>query len=119
MILCLMMILGGGGAVPHYQMVELNHYQPDKSKPPCFSQLIIWEYSPEYRRWHAEGWVLVNDRPYSQTRVAGRHHFWFYAKDGKQCHITANRFRETVTAKDPERENNRLYPPEYRHSVFR
>lgn len=90
-------------------LVEINHYAPAGCSG--FTQVIAWDWSPEHRRWHAQQWAIVVawERVKSAVRFSG---------DGVEAEIGSRLFRETWTAADPERENQKLFPCENRRKVW-
>jgi hypothetical protein len=91
-------------------LIELNHVQFDHGGG--FSQVILWTWSPDYRRYDSVGWYLVDVQkletlPYKKgDRWIAKH------CDGKNyiLQFDAGIFRETRTKHDPERENRKLRP---------
>ena len=91
-------------------LIEINHYRPECGGG--FDQIIAWDWSPEYRRWHAQQWVIVRDWQRAGRVVSGE-------GDGASVRVSARLFRETWTQHDPERENQKLFPIEFRRVVWR
>ena len=90
-------------------LVEVNHYAPVGCNG--FTQLIAWDWSPEFRRWHAQQWLILTE----WSRVGNT--VWC-AGDGVEVRIGSRLFRETWTVTDPERDNQKLFPSEYRRKVW-
>ena len=90
-------------------LVEVNHYAPDGGNG--FTQVIAWDWCPQYNRWHCQQWAIVED----WSRAGGVVRF---VGDGVERTIGSRLFRETWTATDPERENQRLFPTDLRRKVW-
>jgi len=113
----LAVVLGAAGAIGgesrladgRCDMVEINHYTPDGCNG--FTQLIAWDWSPEYRRWHAQQWLIL-------TGWSRRGDVVSCIGDGVELRIRSRLFRETWTTKDPERENQVLFPSSERRKVW-
>jgi len=90
-------------------LIEINHYQPDDGSG--FTQLIAWDWSPEYCRWHAQQWLIVLNWQRVGVVVSG-------SGDGTRVRLSSRLFRETWTVVDPERENQVLFPTNERRRVW-
>lgn len=113
--------LGIGRPAPTTDMVELNHYIDGEDKH-HYSQLIFWQYSPEYRRFHAHGWVLVDSDSslfVDRYSMPGKIVVTWLDRDSKKKRIVSKNFRQTETKYDPERGNHRLFPVEFRVDIFK
>lgn len=107
----LLSVVGGASRIADARcdMVEINHYAPTCGNG--FVQLIAWDWCPQYRRWHAQQWLILAewDMVGNTVRCVG---------DGVEV-IVAGRFvRETWTTVDPERENQVLFPSDLRRKVW-
>ncbi len=94
-------------------LIELNH-KLSESGAHQFDQVILWKWSPDYRRFNVQHWFIPRD-PSEYPAKAGELYqcFGFY-HDQKRILIRSKMFRETWTTHDPERENTRLFPTELR-----
>ena len=101
---------GSGQGTPRCDLVEINHYMPECGNG--FVQLIAWDWSPDYCRWHAQQWLIVRDWQRVGVVVIGE-------GDGTSVRVSARLFRETWTQHDPERENQKLFPINERRVVWR
>lgn len=90
-------------------MIEINHYMPDSGDG--FKQVIAWDWSPDYRRWHAQQWLIL-------TEWSRRGDVVSCAGDGVELRIRSSLFRETWTQHDPERENQKFFPCGERRKVW-
>jgi hypothetical protein len=98
------------GKIARCDLVEINHYCPDGSEQ--FVQAIAWDWSPQYRRYDVQQWVLVSNW---RTVPGG---IVIIAANGDAIHIRSSCLRETWTEKDPERENLKLFPMDQRRKVW-
>lgn len=97
------------------ELMELNH--SISCDGVCrFDQIILWKWSPDYRRWDAQYWAIVglNDALADYPVKHGEFHECRINRDGRRIAIRARMFRETWTSGDPERENARFFPIELR-----
>ena len=116
MVWLILLLLPLANPTQTVDMIELNHYQ---SADGCqiFDQLIFWEWSPDYRRFNAMGWVILSEHSQLPTRNAQG-----YAvrvnRDGRDYIVRSLRYRETHTTNDPERVNLKLLPHELRRGMI-
>lgn len=103
-------------------LIELNHYFDD-SGGHAYDQIIFYEWSPDYRRYHVIAWSLVeNDlgRIPVYDRNRDLHVVDWYDRDLKRRRsITSALFRETWSQVDPERANKKLLDEKDRISLLR
>lgn len=112
-LLLLLAVLGSGRHVQpttSAALIEVNHQDG-------FTQVIAWEWSPDWNRLHVMGWELVeSDRRLPQKRA------------GKGYEVTirgerfySDRLRESwgCETEDPERVNRRVFDPAHRWQVER
>ncbi len=118
-LLAIAVILGSGAGRPvrndfhEVDLIELNHKYDEETGRHQFDQVIFWRWSPQFRRYDAAGWIIVSEKAglggypvdageYYRCRapIPGGGARVFYAK----------LFRETVTQRDPERDNGLLNP---------
>jgi hypothetical protein len=88
-------------------LMELNHVQVQTNPVMGYSQVILWQWSPDYRRYDCEGWYLVDPKKL-EGLPAWTGQRWTARRRGQQFH--AKIFRETTTSYDPERESRKLKP---------
>lgn len=88
-------------------LVELNHFVPQGKHQ--FSQLIWYEWSPEYRRHHVLYWRLANEPKSRPVKTRRGLSAWLAGRE-----ILATHYRETTTRTDPERLNQKLFAGEFR-----
>ena len=103
-------------------LIELNHRYDDQGRH-CYDQVIFYEWSPDYRRYHVVAWCLVDHGlsrlptlDHSKNRYVVR---WFDRETGRQREIWSPIYRETWSDWDPERANKELMDEKYRVSLFR
>ncbi len=118
----LVFILGAGGnskrvPIERVNMIELNTcYKDLEKKEVAYRQVIAYEWSPDYARFHVVGFRLVQKdakRPINQNN--GRYEF-----KTKEGIIVSSIFNETHTdiLNDPEKLNRKLCPQKYRRGLF-
>lgn len=113
----LAVVLGVAGAIGgvtrsadgYCDMIEINHYMPDSGDG--FTQVIAWDWSPEYRRFHTQQWLILTD-------WSRRGNVVICDGDDVKLRIRSRLFRETWTSVDPERENQQLFPINERRLVW-
>lgn len=103
-------------------LIELNHCYDDLGRH-CYDQVVFYEWSPDYRRYHVVAWCLVDnglarmptfDRDKQQYIVR-----WSDRETGRNREIWSPLFRETWSNSDPERANKKLMEEKYRVSHLR
>ncbi len=119
MLLLILCWLHGGVDLPrvqHVDLIELNHYQSDNCQM-GFTQLIFWEWSADYRRYHVVGWTFPTNLKSIPQRSGGV--FVCTLKYSERLYrVQAPLFRETETNFDPERRNLRLFPESMRAGMI-
>ena len=108
--------------VQKVDLVELNHRYDDQGRH-CYDQVIFYEWSPDFRRYHVVAWCLV-DNGLSRLPMFdhARNNYvvrWVDRETGRQREIWAPVYRETWSDWDPERANKELMDEKYRISLFR
>lgn len=108
--------------VQKVDLIELNHRYDDQGRH-CYDQVIFYEWSPDYRRYHVVAWCLV-DNGLSRLPAFDHHKeryvvSWFDRDSGRQRTIWAPIYRETWSDWDPERANKQLMDEKYRVSLMR
>jgi hypothetical protein len=87
-------------------MIEHNHCNVYGSSE--YSQVILWEWCPLYRRYDVVGWFMVEDKRWSVTKYGDRSIVKLVTRDGSVLVFSTSIMRETWTQVDPERENKKL-----------
>lgn len=88
-------------------LIELNAIQRGGEKR--FEQLIFWEWSPEYSRYHVKSWVAI-DQNHRLAMLPEKHGGRYRVMVPGIGLVTSANYRETVTEHDPERENLKIFP---------
>lgn len=103
-------------------LIELNHFYDDQGKH-AYDQVIFYEWSPDYRRYHVVAWCLVeNNLARMPTRDHDRDAYvvrWYDRDVRMHRSVWGRLFRETWTQTDPERANKKLMEEKYRVSLLR
>ena len=103
-------------------LIELNHFYDDLGRH-AYDQVIFYEWSAEYCRYHVITWCLVEDDPSRlPVQLPGGHETMvrWYDRDAKRHRdVRSPLFRETWTRTDPERENKKLLEEKDRISLLR
>lgn len=93
-------------------MLELNRYET------CgvlrLQQVIVWEWSPDYRRYNVICWLGVTHKTVGPIRVGNWWEIEAADNQERKMRFRSKIYRETVTSSDPERDNIRLHPLEMR-----
>jgi len=94
-------------------LIELNHKY---SETGClnFDQVIIWKWSPDYRRYNAQHWFIVSSEPGYPVQAGEFYQCRQTDLNGRRILFRSKMFRETWTTNDPERENLKLFPLQMR-----
>lgn len=101
-------------------LIELNHFRNSESSQ-GYDQVITYEWSPDYRRYHVTGWYIVEPddlRGYPQQTKSGFASAMItspYRADFFE--IRSKLFRETWTGYDPERSNKKIFDERNRKPV--
>ena len=104
-------------------LIELNHYYDDQGRH-SYDQVILYEWSHDYSRYHVISWYLVEkNRSRLPFKEAGTTNYvvrW-YDRDAKMKRVVrSGMFRETWSiGRDPERANKDYLHEKYRVSLLR
>ena len=97
-------------------LIELNHFYDDLCRP-AYDQVILYEWSPDHRRFDVIAWALIDNLEKAPHQLAGSGQWevrW-YDVDHKVFRVVGARlYRETWSQVDPERENKKLMPEKHR-----
>jgi hypothetical protein len=103
-------------------LIELNHFYDDLGRH-AYDQVIFYEWSPDYRRFHVIAWCLLeNDLARMPTRNPnnGEYVVRWHDRDAKvHREVRSQLYRETWSQVDPERVNKKLLDEKYRTSLLR
>jgi hypothetical protein len=103
-------------------LIEYNHFY-DETGCHSFDQVIFYEWSPDYSRYHVIAWCLIENDPSRKPRRdadRGDYYVSWYDRDAKvQREVRAPLFRETWSTVDPERANKQLLEEKHRISLLR
>lgn len=98
-------------------MIELNHFRDEETNS-SFDQVIFYEWSPDYSRFHVMSWCLIENDPRRRPRkdpCSGMYYVRWLDKDtGIYRAVKSSLFRETWTKLDPERVNKQLMEEKHR-----
>lgn len=103
-------------------LIELNHHHDDLGRH-AFDQVIFYEWSPDYRRFHVIAWFLVEDQFTRLPRKLSNGDYvvkWQDHDAQVRREIHSRLFRETETSSqvDPERVNKKLFDEKLRASLI-
>lgn len=88
-------------------LIELNHRLTDTHEQ-SYRQIILWEWSPDYRRFEVVAWWLLQEQtPHLPVRLKNGQWSITWCDSNRKAmrEARANHFRETTTHYDPERMN--------------
>jgi hypothetical protein len=124
---CLLALTGGAGGpeskiVQKVDLIELNHCYDDLGRH-CYDQVVFYEWSPDYRRYHVVAWCLVDNglsRMPSLDRAKNQYVVrWHDRESSRNREIWSSLYRETWSNSDPERANKKLMDEKYRVALLR
>ncbi len=103
-------------------LIELNHFYDDLGRH-TYDQVIFYEWSPEFSRYHVIAWCLVeDDQTRLPTRLPGSGEAqvrWFDRDIKRYREVRSKLFRETWSRVDPERDNKKVLEEKYRVSLLK
>ncbi|GIX00898.1 MAG: hypothetical protein KatS3mg111_4230 [Pirellulaceae bacterium] len=111
------------GVSERVDLIELNHFYDERGRH-AYDQVIFYEWSPDYCRFHVIAWCLVENNTHRMpTRVPGASGDWAvrWLDRDTMVHreVRSRLFRETWSHVDPERANKKLLEEKYRISLLR
>lgn len=101
-ILILVAAITRGPVPQNVDWIELNHVLGESGEV-RFSQIILWEWNPRYRRHDAIGWWCVELDSVSIPRTPQG-----YSVSYKGKHYASRQFSQSWTRHDPEVESRKL-----------
>ena len=115
MLWILLAIALGSGGVEHVEvdLIELNHRGSENGLLQ-FDQVIIWKWSPDYRRYNAQHWFIPRSSTEYPIRAGQFYQCFGHYSGQKRLLFRSKMYRETSTTNDPERENLKLFPLDLR-----
>jgi hypothetical protein len=103
-------------------LIELNHFYDDLGRH-AYDQVIFYEWSPDYRRYHVVAWSLLeNDLARMPVHDSHRNEYvvrWYDRDEHIRRSVWSRMYRETWSQTDPERANKKLMEEKYRVSLLR
>ena len=100
-------------------LIELNHYVDEEGRE-VFRQLIFYDWSPSYKRFHVRAWRLVkHPSQLPQRRWSPALYQCTWRDEDKIRLVTAPTMRETWTQDDPERANREWLPESQRVPLWK
>lgn len=100
-------------------LIELNHFVDQEGRE-VFRQVIFYDWSSTYHRYHVRAWRLVKDPsqlPQRRWNPASYQCTWH--DDHQLRQVWSPSFRETWSQQDPERANRELLPEDQRVPLWR
>jgi len=98
-------------------LIELNH-KYDKEGRHVFDQVIYWERAPGNGKYYVRAWHIVTDKPEHYPIKNYISDIWevnWYDSDARlHRKIRSRLYRESWTQNDPEIDNKKLLPQEFR-----
>lgn len=103
-------------------LIELNHLFSEDGGS-CFDQVIFYEWSHDYSRFHVIAWYLLDNAP-ERKPVKDFHRKdyyceWFDVDSNIKRQVRSKLYREAWTTIDPERINKLVFEEKYRSSLIR
>lgn len=103
-------------------LIELNHFYDDLGRHQ-YDQVIFYEWSPDYSRFHVVAWCLIEDDHAKlpvQEPGSGKYVVRWYDRESKVTReVRSKLYRETWSCTDPERANKKLIEEKYRVSLLK
>tara|TARA_R110002049_G_scaffold305056_1_gene501000 strand:- start:45234 stop:45653 length:420 start_codon:yes stop_codon:yes gene_type:complete len=98
----------------HVDLIELNHYIDEEGRE-VFQQLVFYDWSKSYKRFHVRAWRLIkHPSQLPQRRWAPTMYQCTWRDEGSIRQVQSPSMRETWTQEDPERANRELLPESQR-----
>ena len=95
-------------------LIELNHYIDEDGRE-VFRQLVFYDWSKSYKRFHVRAWRLVkHPSQLPQRRWNPTVYQCTWRDEDRIRQVYAPSMKETWTQKDPERVNRELLPESQR-----
>jgi hypothetical protein len=110
-LLLLIADVGSKLATISCDLAEVNHYH-DQAGRHHFTQLIAWDWSPDFTRFDAQSWLMVESYERDIRSVV------VISTSGERIELFSKNYRETWTKHDPERENAKVFPINFRRKVW-
>lgn len=102
-------------------LIELNHFYDDLGRH-SYDQVIFYEWSPDYARFHVIAWSLIEkDKSRIPRRDSHRKDYfvrWHDRDSDLYREVRSKVYRETWSQVDPERENKKLMQEKHRIALL-
>jgi hypothetical protein len=92
-------------------VIELNHFQPEGQHR--FTQVILWEWDGQRKRYTCCGWWIVKKTEDYPTRIGER---WYVTHKGVR--FSSAILRETTTDYDPEARDRQVVAENWRKKYW-
>lgn len=101
-------------------LIELNHFYDDLGRH-AYDQIIFYEWSPDYRRFHVISWVLIDSNSGATLSNTKEWHSveWRDTENKVNRQLKSKLFRETFSNVDPERANKKLFDEKFRRRLLK
>ena len=110
------------GVTQRVDLIELNHFYDDLGRH-GYDQVIFYEWSPDYRRYHVVAWSLIEnnlDRLPKHDHDRDIYVVQWYDRDARvHRKVWSKAYRETWSQTDPERVNKKLIDEKHRVSLLK
>ena len=104
----------------YVDLVELNCKYDEETDKLAYTQVLFWEWSPDWQRMHIVAWYITEqDRIYEMPTKVGKEYLTIRRYEGKEIHVHAKRFKLSHTYNDPERDNKKILDEKYRRGFGR
>lgn len=105
-----------GDRPTYVDAIERNTFvhMTDEGEQDNYTQIIFWEWLPDYSRYAAITWVLQENGSPSIERIGPWTEVQFTDSSKRRRMIRSRIYRETRTSHDPERQDTKLTSPRYR-----
>lgn len=103
-------------------LIELNH-KYDTDGQHMFDQIIYWEHDPSNGRYYVRAWHMVGPQSANVNYPTHNHKtetwevFWFDQSEQLNRKVKSKIYRETWTKNDPERDDLKIMPEQYRRKL--
>lgn len=119
---CLLLLFSAVSPFPvdhvvHCDVIELNHFYQPSSGDIILVQWLFWDINKRSNAKQNVAWRIHKDGRHVLRKIPGGWELSTRDSDGKHFYVQAPDYRESWTPHDPEVNNRKIWPREYRREL--
>ena len=95
-------------------LVEVNHFHDKETGKFAYTQVIYYEWSYDWNRYHVIAWYIPSALQEYPTVTSGGSYLSIRKHNDQEFWVWSQNMKVTWTTVDPERENKKLFDEKFR-----